>query len=413
MAQNLSAYQRFFLITLILCLLSTLFPTLLYSQNDIPSNGNPVIEMYFVPSCTSMSDAQTSTKPKGFYIAKHKVTRRLWNEIMGTYADREADDYLPVTNVSRDEVQLFILWLNQKTKMQYRLPTESEWTCAVRSGLLPDVTPSFYLGGNDASTGFRLAMDREGNDDDNDYNNDYNNNYNYNYNLDYNYNNDRDFVRGEGDSARKAGNTPPPSQTTAADTVKASLRELLAAEKAAERKERATRRKAYLNALPLTTFFTLNAQYTAMPQWSFGFKVGTVKFFGWYLSAMTNFNFRGAFSPFTPDEHYVLTGISKTTYMEGQLGFVVRPHNLVSVHLGAGYGYRTLNLESDQGWHHYPKRSYYGPTASLGVMFHVKGVALSAEACGMVYNLNSINDVRGAFGVKMGVGFCLPREKKQ
>ncbi len=367
-----------------LCLLSTVFPSRLYSQNDISHNSSPVIEMSFVPSCTS-KDNVSSTTAKGFYIAKHKVTRRLWNEIMGTQTDREADDYLPVTNVSRDEVQLFIFWLNQKTKMQYRLPTESEWTCAVRSGILPDVTPSFYLGGNDASTGFRLAMDYEGDD----------------------HNIDLDLTQGRGDTTMMAGNTPPPSQTTAADTVKASLRDLLAAEKAAERQERAAKRKVYINTLPLTTFFTLNAQYTAMPQWSFGFKVGTVKFFGWYLSAMTNFNFRGAFSPFTPDEHYVLTGVSKTTYMEGQLGFVVRPHKLVSVHLGAGYGYRTLNFESDQGWHHYPKRSYYGPTASLGVMFHVKGVALSAEACWMVYNLNPINDVRCAWGVRMGVGFQL------
>ncbi len=368
-----------------LCLLMTISLPRLYSQNDISHNSSPVIEMRFVPSCTPTTDAsvaQTGASPaKGFYIAKHKVTRRLWNEVMGTNPDGEADDYLPVTNVSRDEVQLFIFWLNQKTKMQYRLPTESEWTCAVRSGLLPDASPS-RLGGNDASTGFRLAMDYDGQDVGN------------------------ILERTDEDSVMAKQNLPA-AEAKPADTVKASLRDLLAAEKAAERQERAAKRKVYLNALPLTTFFTLNAQYTAMPQWSFGFKVGTVKFFGWYLSAMTNFNFRGAFSPFTPDEHYVLTGVSKTTYMEGQLGFVVRPHKLVSVHLGAGYGYRTLNFESDQGWHHYPKRSYYGPTASLGVMFHVKGVALSAEACGMVYNLNSRNNIRGAFGVRIGMGFQL------
>ena len=147
-----------------LCLLMTISLPRLYSQNDITPNSNPVIEMHFVPSCTPTTDA-SATQPgarlvKGFYIAKHKVTRRLWNEIMGTQADGEADEYLPVTNVSRDEVQLFIFWLNQKTKMQYRLPTESEWTCAVRSGLLPDASPS-RLSGNDASTGFRLAMDYE------------------------------------------------------------------------------------------------------------------------------------------------------------------------------------------------------------------------------------------------------------
>jgi hypothetical protein len=369
----------------------------LYSQNDISHNSSPVIEMRFVPSCTPTTDAsaaQTSAGPvKGFYIAKHKVTRRLWNEVMGTHANGEADDYLPVTNVSRDEVQLFIFWLNQKTNMQYRLPTESEWTCAVQTGLLPDVTPSFYLGGNDASTGFRLAMDYDGGDED-DY-------------LDLG-NDDEESVWSKEDSLRMAGSTPPPSQTTANDTAKVSIRALLAAEKAAERKEKAAKRKAFLNAYPLTTFFSLNTTFTAMPQWSFGFKIGTMRRLGWYLSAMTNFNYRGAFSSFSPNVHYVLTGVSKTTYLEAQLGLVVRPHDLFSLHIGAGFGYRTLNFESDQGWHNFPKRNYYGPTASLGVMFHVWRLALSAEATGMVYNLNPINDVRCAWGVRMGVGLSFP-----
>jgi len=397
MAKNTSASRQVFLITLIVCLLSAAFPSLLYSQNDISHNSNPVIEMRFVPSCTPTTDAsaaQTGASPvKGFYIAKHKVTRRLWNEVMGTHANGEADDYLPVTNVSRDEVQLFIFWLNQKTNMQYRLPTESEWTCAVQTGLLPDVTPSFYLGGNDASTGFRLAMDYDGGDDDND--NDY----------DYNYNNDYNLGRDERDSVGKTETVPPPSRTTANDTTRVSIRALLAAEKAAERQGKAAKRKAFLNAYPLTTFFTLNTTYTAMPQWSFGFKVGTMRRLGWYLSAMTNFNYKGAFSTFSPNVHYVLTGVSKTTYLEGQLGLVVRPHDLFSIHIGAGFGYRTLNFESDQGWHNFPKRNYYGPTASLGVMFHIWHLALSAEATGMAYNLNRINDMKCAWGARVGIGY--------
>ena len=395
MAKNTSASRQTFLITLIVCLLSTLFPSLLYSQNDISHNSNPVIEMRFVPSCTPTTDAsaaQTGASPvKGFYIAKHKVTRRLWNEVMGTHANGEADDYLPVTNVSRDEVQLFIFWLNQKTNMQYRLPTESEWTCAVQTGLLPDVTPSFYLGGNDASTGFRLAMDYDGGDEDGDNN--------------YNYNNDYNLGRDERDSVGKTETVPPPSRTTANDTAKVSIRALLAAEKAADRQEKAAKRRAFLNAYPLTTFLTLNTTYTAMPQWSFGFKVGTVKRFGWYLSAMTNFNYKGAFSSFSPNVHYILTGVSKTTYLEGQLGLVVRPHDLFSLHIGAGFGYRSLNFESDQGWHNFPKRNYYGPTASLGVMFHVWHLAFSAEATGMAYNLNRINDMKCAWGARVGIGY--------
>ena len=405
MAKNLSALRQEFCITLIVCLLSAIFLPRLYSQNDITPNSNPLVEMRFVPSCTPTTDAsaaQTGTNPvKGFYIAKHKVTRRLWNEVMGTRTDGEADDYLPVTNVSRNEVQLFIFWLNQKTKMHYRLPTESEWTCAVQTGFLPDVTPSFYLGGDDASTGFRLAMDYDGRDGDNNYN--YTNN-----DYDYNNNNNYNLGRDERDSVGKTETVPPPSRTTADDTAKVSIRALLAAEKAAERQERAAKRKAFLNTYPSNVFFTLNAAYTSMPQWSFGFKVGTVKRFGWYLSAMTNFNYRGAFSPFEENGHYVLTGVSKTTYLGGQVGFVARPCMLLSVHAGAGFGYRTLNFESDQGWHYYPKRSYHGPTASLGVMFHVWHLVFSAEATGMMYNLNPINDVRCAWCVRMGVGVSFP-----
>ena len=385
-----------------MCLLSTVFLPRLYSQNDILPNGNPGIEMRFVPSCTPSTDAsatQTGASPvKGFYIAKHKVTRRLWNEIMGTRTDGEADDYLPVTNVSRDEVQLFIFWLNQKTKMHYRLPTETEWTCAVRAGLLPDVTPSFYLGGNNAATGFRLAMDYDGGDDDHEY-------------LDLG--NDYEFVWSKEDSLKMAGNTHLPSQTT--DTAKVSIRALLAAEKAAEkaekaavRQQKAAERKTRLDSMPQTFFFTLNAAYTSMPQWAYGFKIGTVKFLGWYFSATTNFQYRGAFSSFQPNGHYVLTGLSKTTYLGGQLGLVVRPHKLFSLHVGTGFGYRTLNLESDQGWHRYPKRTYYGPTASLGVMFHVRGFVLSAEATGMAYNLNRLNDTRYAIGARIGIGYGLP-----
>jgi hypothetical protein len=252
---------------------------------------------------------------------------------------------------------------------------------------------SLYQGGTDDFTGFRLAMDYD--------------------------------IPPTSDTARKA--TPEPTtsdKTPAADSAKVSLRALLAAdhpydtvqtsvlallaaEKAAERQ----RRKARLNALPLTTFLTLNAAYTSMPQWSYGFKVGMVKVFGWYFSAMTNFQYKGAFSSFQQNQLYALTGLSKTTYLGGQVGLVVRPCTLVSCHVGAGFGYRTLNFECDQGWHNFPKRTYYGPTASLGVMFHVWHLALSAEATSMVYNLNSLNDIRYAIGARIGIGFTIHKSQ--
>ena len=388
MAKDVPISRHILYILLAVCGLLSFFTPYAYSQNDGSPNNTPLIEMHFVPSCLSVTDAsaaQTSTTSvKGFYIAKHKVTRRLWNEIMGTNTEGEADDYLPMTNVSHDEVQLFIFWLNQKTKMHYRLPTETEWTCAVQAGLLPDVTPSFYLGGNNASTGFRLALDYDGRD--------------YSHGLEHD----------NPDTINWAKASLPPSQTAAYDTATVSIRALLAAEKAEAHQQKIAARKARLDSLPHTFFITLNAAYTSMPQWSYGFKVGTVKLFGWYFSAMTNFHYQGAFSSFQSNGHYVLTGISKTTYLGGQLGLVVRPHQLLSLHIGAGFGYRALTFESDQGWHRYPKRTYYGPTASGGLMFHIKSFVLSAEATSMVYNLNKLNDARYAVGARVGVGYSLP-----
>lgn len=388
MAKDVPISRHILYILLAVCGLLSFFTPYAYSQNDGFPNNTPLIEMHFVPSCLSVTDAsaaQTSTTSvKGFYIAKHKVTRRLWNEIMGTNTEGEADDYLPMTNVSHDEVQLFIFWLNQKTKMHYRLPTETEWTCAVQAGLLPDVTPSFYLGGNNASTGFRLALDYDGRD--------------YSHGLEHD----------NPDTINWAKASLSPSQTAAYDTATVSIRALLAAEKAEAHQQKIAARKARLDSLPHTFFITLNAAYTSMPQWSYGFKIGTVKFLGWYFSAMTNFQYKGAFSTFSPNAHYVLTGISKTTYLGGQFGLVVRPHQLLSLHIGAGFGYRALTFESDQGWHRYPKRTYYGPTASGGLMFHIKSFVLSAEATSMVYNLNKLNDARYAVGARVGVGYSLP-----
>ena len=253
---------------------------------------------------------------------------------------------------------------------------------------------SLYQGGSDDFTGFRLAMD---------------------WNL------EPEFP----DSTNKAVLPPPSSDQSffnkehgyEEELRNLSIRELLAKEKAAERAQKAeirrfmaAARKARLDSLPPTFFLTLNAAYTSMPQWSYGFKIGTVKFLGWYFSAMTNFQYKGAFSTFSPNSHYVLTGNSKTTYISGEAGLVIRPIKLLSCHIGAGFGYRALTFESDQGWHRYPKRTYYGPTASGGLMLHVGGFVFSTEATGMVYNLNRLNDTRCAVGVRIGMGYSFPIE---
>ncbi len=154
---------------------------------------------------------------------------------------------------------------------------------------------------------------------------------------------------------------------------------------------------------PLCMFFTLNAAYSTLPQWSYGFKVGQVKFVGWFVSFMTNFHFNGMYHPFVDGDIYQLTGNNKTIRLSGQVGFVLRPCKPMSILLGVGYGYRTFACQTvDNEWYCYPKRTYHGVDASLGLLFDIKKFALSAEV--VTTNFKTVE-------ARIGLGFCLPNHK--
>lgn len=72
-----------------------------------------------------------------FSIGKYPVTQKQWKEVMGNNPSyfRGCED-CPVENVSWYDVQDFIAALNQKTGLQYRLPTETEWEYAANGGKL-------------------------------------------------------------------------------------------------------------------------------------------------------------------------------------------------------------------------------------------------------------------------------------
>lgn len=168
----------------------------------------------------------------------------------------------------------------------------------------------------------------------------------------------------------------------------------------AEAKWKKKQRVEYLKDRSLCTFATLNAAYSPLPQWSYGFKVGQVKIVGWYVSAMTNFHFKGMYHPFEEGRFYVLDGNNKSARISGQVGLVYRPWKPMSLLFGVGYGYRTLTYKTiDNEWYSYPKRTYHGVGASFGFLFDIKGFALSAEA--VTTNFKTIE-------VKVGVGLCLP-----
>lgn len=149
----------------------------------------------------------------------------------------------------------------------------------------------------------------------------------------------------------------------------------------------------------------------------FGFKVGTMKNTGWFLGMMTNFNFKGTLNTFQSKP--VQISQQKQTYLEGCVGLTGRYCKPVSFHFGFGYFYNTLNLKDENyNWGHMADQVKHGPLVTAGFMFHIHGFALSLEVSGN-YNIahiekpHHIQADRFGLGAKVGIGFCIPRKKKQ
>ena len=142
---------------------------------------------------------------------------------------------------------------------------------------------------------------------------------------------------------------------------------------------------------------------------AYGLKLGTMYNVGWYLSAMSNFNFKGFLKPMEEEDidHSPLASTAHT-YIDGLFGLTFRYFKSTSFHLGVGWQYRTTNCKTKEGsWGQLYDVDRHGPMAAAGFMFHIKGFVLSAEAVGTYY-LQAPKFLDGLdVGVKFGIGFCV------
>ena len=86
------------------------------------------------------NDGENDEKPvhsvtlSSYYIGQTEVTQALWKAVMGSNPSNFKGDNLPVEQVSWNDCQTFIRYLNQLTGQRFRLPTEAEWEFAAKGG---------------------------------------------------------------------------------------------------------------------------------------------------------------------------------------------------------------------------------------------------------------------------------------
>ena len=158
-------------------------------------------------------------------------------------------------------------------------------------------------------------------------------------------------------------------------------------------------------ATPSVWFATANVAYSFAPQASFGFTVGQVKRFGWFVSAMSNFGFKALQYNYTADangyvdgEYPYYTGEKCSLRISVMGGAMMKVAEPLYLRAGVGYGQRVKSWYTKDGQLvKMSDDSWTGVDVSLGAQLHLKGFVISLEAV-----TTSFKDVEG----KVGVGYA-------
>lgn len=153
------------------------------------------------------------------------------------------------------------------------------------------------------------------------------------------------------------------------------------------------------------TFVTFNGAYSFLPQASFGFSVGQVWHFGWFVSVMTNGNFSGFEFAEDCDANGYTTGGYLPSYtgerskmrLSVMGGGIMRISGPLCARIGVGYGNRTMRWQvSDGSWNRIKDSSFEGIDLSAGLQLNLSGFVVSLEAV-----TTQFQTVEG----KLGLGF--------
>lgn len=116
-------------------------------------NGRDNVEG--LETCSGSETPVHKVMVKTFQLAEKEVTFAEWDICVneGECEDLDDSDWgrgnRPVIDVSWDDAQTYIGWLNKRTSKRYRLPTETEWEYASRAGN----NDAAYFWGQTASSG--------------------------------------------------------------------------------------------------------------------------------------------------------------------------------------------------------------------------------------------------------------------
>lgn len=144
------------------------------------------------------------------------------------------------------------------------------------------------------------------------------------------------------------------------------------------------------------TFVTLNAAYSSAPQTAFGLTFGRVKKMGWYVSAMSNFNFVGFNTIDDNYEEVILTGNTASTRLSVTGGFMAKIGGPVYLKLGAGYGMIVRACETISGdYVEYKPNTFKGVDLGAGLQFNLRNITIGIDAVTTNFQMTEI---------KIGIG---------